>query len=79
MASLSLFGNVSYTINDANGVGYLEGTVEVQGNPARRWVYVYQRSSSRIVASVFSESDGTFRVDALDPNREFDVYAKDFT
>lgn len=79
MASLSLFGNAAYTINDACGAGYLEGVVNAQGSPARRWVYVYQRSRARIVASVFSESDGTFRVDALDPNREFDVSAKDLT
>ena len=64
------------------GPGYLAGEdlglVTVAGAPARREYEVRVRQTRRVIATSFSESDGSWRVDGLDPGTEFDVIGRDW-
>jgi len=65
------------------GGGYIAGEapgiVTSNGAPARRTVEVRHRVTRTVVATTFSAPDGTYRIDGLDPNQEFDVIARDWT
>lgn len=65
------------------GNGYIAGEtpglLTVNSVPAAREIEVRHRATRRVVTTVFSATDGTYRIDGLDPNEEFDVIARDYT
>lgn len=69
--------------SDWNGPGYIAGEapglVTVDSAPAARHVFALDRLSKRVAGAAFSLPDGTFRIDFLNPDREFDVIARDYT
>lgn len=66
-----------------NGPGFVAGTppglVTVSGAPARRLVLVFERVSRLCVAQAWSATNGTYRVDNLDPSTAVDLVARDYT
>lgn len=61
------------------GPGYITGTMKVDGEPAARRIHLTERASQRLVATTFSNTDGTYRFDWLDTEIEFDLRAQDWT
>lgn len=66
-----------------NGLGFIAGTapfglVTVNGAPGAREVEVRHRKTRMPVATMFSDSDGTYRFDGLNQSEEFDVIARDW-
>lgn len=67
-----------------SGAGYIageapSGLVTVNSVPGARYVEVRHRATSTVVDVVFSASDGSYRVNGLDPLQEFDVIGRDWT
>lgn len=65
------------------GLGYIageapDGLVTVNTAPSRREVEVRHRMTRAVVATTFSNADGTYRINDLDPNEEFDVMGRDY-
>ena len=65
------------------GAGFIGGTipgiVTVNGAAASRHLYLFLRSSAKIVADTWSADDGTYQFDYLSPDEEFDLVARDHT
>lgn len=67
------------------GVGYIAGefpgTVTVDGQPAIREIECRMRDGNgrRVVATTWSNSDGTYKFDELNLGMEFDIIARDHT
>lgn len=58
--------------------GQLPGIVSVDGSPAARRVEVRSRETGVLHSTTWSSPiDGTYRIMSLDPQREFDVIARD--
>lgn len=80
-------GSVIFTLATSRGgyfwggAGYIAGEdpglVTVAGSPAAREVEVRERRTRRVVATTRSASDGTYRIDGLNPDIEFDLIARD--
>lgn len=78
-------------INQAfGGAGYLagelsddpeipHGIVTVNDVPGAREIRVSDRLTGRLVAVTWSNTDGTYRIDGLNPTLEFDVVARDWS
>ena len=56
-----------------------DGVVTVDDVPAAREVRVHERATGRLVATTFSNPDGTWRIDGLNPALEFDVIGRDWS
>lgn len=61
------------------GLGRIEGTVTIEGIPAARSVRVFDARTGLLVASVWSTKTGQYRIDFLDPTRDYVVLAHDYT
>lgn len=65
-----------------NGPGYIAGEspgiVTVNSAPSRRLLYVMHRATKIIAGATVSAADGTYRIESLDPNQEFDVVGRDW-
>lgn len=58
--------------------GQFPGVVTVDGAPARRYIECRRRSNNRrVVASQWSNTDGTYKFDELNIGEEFDLIARD--
>lgn len=80
MAGKVLFAGLEkYRAYVGAGAGYIAGSVTVASVPGARWVNVTHRATNYVIASVFSGTDGAFRIDGLDPTQEFDVAARDWS
>lgn len=55
-----------------------DGLLTVNGSPSARKILVFHRSSVLAVAKTFSNPDGTYRIDDLPVDEEFDVIARDY-
>lgn len=71
----------NYSPAPPRGIGYIageapDGLVTFNGAPAVRTIDVFDRATNLCVATTTSASDGTYRVDGLDPTREYDVRAR---
>lgn len=67
-----------------SGAGYIagespDGLVTVNSAPGARRVEVRHRATLSVVEITFSNADGTYRVNGLDPAQLFDVIATDWT
>lgn len=66
-----------------NGPGYIAGEspglLTVNSVPGARAIFVIERISKVVAGATFSAPDGSYRIDGLDPNQEFDVIARDWT
>lgn len=64
-----------------SGAGFIAGIgpglVTVAGAPARRRVILYDKATDVIVARSWSNPDGTYRFDGLNPDRRYYVVAFD--
>ncbi|MFC4158291.1 hypothetical protein [Chitinimonas lacunae] len=60
-------------LTPCSGAGYLEGTVAVGPSqlPAARAVRIYDRETGLLVTHTRSGTDGRYRVDGLDPTRQY--------
>lgn len=72
-----------YCSNLYGGPGYIageppDGLVRVNGVPAAREIRVSDRVTSRLVAVAWSATDGTYSVNGLNPEMEFDVSVRDW-
>lgn len=69
----------------AGGGGYIagespNGLVLLAGSPVARPVIALHRNSGKVVGHTVSDpSDGTYRIDGLNPNEEFDIICRDTT
>lgn len=85
MSSLAIFAKVGfiYTAPEFSGAGYIAGEspglVTVNDVPSAREVEIRHRRTRIIVATTFSAPDGTYRIDNLNPDQEFDVIARDWS
>lgn len=66
-----------------NGPGYIageapDGLLTVNTAPARRYLYVLDRASRMVAGATWSASDGTYRIDNLNPAVLVDVVARDY-
>jgi hypothetical protein len=59
--------------------GISPGLVTVAGAPASRQVEVRHRITRAVVATTWSASDGTYKINDLDPTQLFDVIARDYS
>ena len=66
----------AFTVPPA-GQGYVSGLVTVNGTPDARRVEVRHARTRAVISTTFSASDGTYRLDGLDPTDEFEVIARD--
>ena len=55
-----------------------DGLLTVNGAPGARKIIVFHRASLVAVAKSFSKTDGTYRIDDLPVDEEFDVIARDY-
>ena len=55
----------------------LTDIVTVDNQPAVRKVFVLEQQSLRFVASTWSDTDGTWRINGLNPNREYIIMSLD--
>jgi hypothetical protein len=66
-----------------SGHGYIAGEtpglVTVNSVAAGRELEVRHRVTRQVVAITFAKPDGTYRIDGLDPNQEFDLIGRDYT
>ena len=65
----------------SGGVGFFSSgltvIVTVDNQPAVRKVFVLEQQSLRFVASTWSDTDGTWRINGLNPNREYIIMSLD--
>ena len=65
----------------SGGLGFIAGQdpglVTVAGSPARRPVYLFEKTGMRLVDTQYSGADGTYRFDGLSTDRRFVVVAFD--
>ena len=65
----------------SGGIGFfasgLTDIVTVDNQPAVRKVFVLEQQSLRFVASTWSDTDGTWRINGLNPNREYIIMSLD--
>lgn len=63
------------------GRGYIageaEGIVSVGGQPAERKILLFERQTFKVIRSKWSKTDGTYRFDYLNPDKEFFMVALD--
>lgn len=57
----------------------IDGIVTVSDAPAAREIEIRDRKTRRVVVVGFSNADGTYRFDGLNPDIEFDVIARDWS
>lgn len=66
-----------------NGPGFIAGRapglVTVNSAPARRLVFALDRASKLVARSAWSASDGSYRLDCLNPHSQFDIIGRDYT
>lgn len=71
-----VFGDPVY-----GGRGYIageaEGIVTVGGQPAERKILLFDRQNFKVIRTQWSKSDGSYRFDYLNPNKEFLMVALD--
>lgn len=84
MSSHVLFADLTrYRATPVSGAGYIAGEspgyVTVVTAPAAREVEVRHRITRAVVATTVSATDGSYRIDGLDPTQEFDVIGRDWT
>ena len=60
------------------GRASIEGKLKVNGIEKSREIYLYIRKTRKLVASTFSDQNGNYRFDNLNPDVEFDIIARDF-
>jgi len=73
-------GTPSGTVTDPARQGRIQGTVtDENGQPIRRRVCCFERTTKRIVREAWSDSTGAYRFNDLDPNKRFTVVAFDYT
>lgn len=73
------FGGPGYIAGElSNDPAVPDGIVTVNDVPAARQVEVRERVTRRVLAVVFSNADGTYRIDGLSPEFEFDVIGRDW-
>lgn len=61
-----------------HGQGYIAGELRVADIPRARRIWVTERATYRLVAVVFSASNGEYRIEGLNPEIEFDLRAQDW-
>ena len=61
-----------------HGTGYISGVLMVNDIPSARRIYLTERATYRLVATTFSNADGTYRIDGLNPEIEFDLRGLDW-
>lgn len=66
-----LGGGAAYIAGEDSGI------VTIAGKPAARRILLIDKATLRIVDDVWSNADGTYRLDGLDENRCFIVLALD--
>ena len=59
------------------GTGFVTGTVTIEGVPASRQVRLLDGRTTMIIAEVWSTTDGRYRFDTLNADREYIVLAHD--
>lgn len=59
-------------------VGYIAGTVQIEGVPARRRVLCLDRTSGLIAGTTWSDFDGSYRFDGLTPEHNYTILALDY-
>lgn len=57
----------------------IDGIVTINDVPGAREIEIRERKTRRVVAVGFSNPDGTYRFDGLNPNIEFDVISRDWS
>ena len=75
---LALDRFIPFQCNKYGGQGYIAGTLKVNDIPAARRIYLTDRVTYRLVATTFSNADGTYRFDGLNPEVEFDLRGQDW-
>lgn len=76
----SPFGGPGYIAGEPNpDPDGIDGIVTLDDVPGAREVEIRERKTRRLVAVTFSNADGTYRVDGLNPDIEFDVIARDWS
>lgn len=68
---------VSTRPRDFWGSGVVEGKVSIEGTPAARKVRLFDVLTGLLVAEAWSRKDGQYRLDFLDPSRDYFVFAHD--
>ena len=81
IAASIVVGGGSYVPLPPSGHGYIageapDGLVTFNGSPAVRVVDVFDRATNILVASTISAADGTYRINNLNPSRQYDVRAR---
>lgn len=61
-----------------HGQGYIAGELRVADIPRARRIWVTERATYRLVAVVFSASNGEYRIEGLNPEIEFDTRGQDW-
>lgn len=59
------------------GVGFVAGKVTIEGVPARRQVRLLDARTAMVIAEVWSTTDGRYRFDTINADREYIVLAHD--
>ena len=59
------------------GTGFVAGKVTIEGAPARRQVRLFDARTAMAIAEVWSASDGRYRFDSINADREYIVLAHD--
>lgn len=82
MSAALLFSLRPYRAGEGAGPGYLAGEdpglVTVAAAPASREIEIRVRKTRKLMATGFSNSDGSYRFDGFDPDIEFDVISRDW-
>lgn len=63
------------------GNGQITGTVKEKGQPDQplvRQVLLYSENTHTLVASTWSEADGTYRFERIDPQQRYTVISTDY-
>jgi len=72
-----------YPNSEFNGPGYVAGEtpglVTVNSVPSARFVFATHRKSHKVAASAFSNADGTYRLEFLNPDLEYDIIGRDWS
>lgn len=63
--------------NGLDGSGHISGILRVTGQPARRRILCIDAQTNLIARQTWSNEDGTYRIDRLNPTREYHVIAVD--
>ena len=66
------------TCSKYGGSGKIMGKVKVDGQESKRKIFLTERITQRLILVTWSDTDGTFIFNNLNPNIEYDIRAHDW-